>query len=297
MLPSLESLHCFCEAARLLNFRAASRAVALTPTALGQRIRQLEDQLDTPLFQRTTRRVMLTEAGLALLPHAHRTLDAARDCVRAGRGELGPPPMSLTVGTRHELGLSWLLPHVADLERAHPNLTLHLYFGSGADLLIRVRTGEIDCAIGSMRLDDPRLASARLHREEYVFVGGAKLLGATPLRRAEDAGRHTLLDTRPELPLYDYFRSAPDGGDRLKFQRTRMLGTIAAIHELVRAGRGVAVLPEYLVRDDLRAKRLLRVLPAVKLANDWFRLVFRTDDPRRSLYETIGRRLVEFPLR
>src|SRR6185503_17822397 len=109
-LPALDSLRCFAEAARLLNFRAAARAVALTPAALGQRIQQLEAQLGRPLFHRTTRRVTLTEAGLALLPHAQTALAAADACLRAGRGETGPPPQELVLGTRHELGMSWIVP-------------------------------------------------------------------------------------------------------------------------------------------------------------------------------------------
>jgi len=70
MLPSIESLRCFTAAAKLLNFRAAARSVALTPAAFGQRIKQLEEQLGTSLFHRTTRSVRLTESGLALLPAA-----------------------------------------------------------------------------------------------------------------------------------------------------------------------------------------------------------------------------------
>lgn len=69
-LPSLDSLRCFAAAARLLNFRAAARTVALTPAALGQRIQKLEEELGAQLFRRTTRSVALTEAGLALLPAA-----------------------------------------------------------------------------------------------------------------------------------------------------------------------------------------------------------------------------------
>ena len=109
-LPSLESVRCFVEAARFLNFRAASKSVSLTPAALGKRIQQLEDLLGARLFHRTTRRVTLTEAGLAFLPRAHQLLDAAKECLRAGRGEMGPPEMELTLGTRHELGLSFLAP-------------------------------------------------------------------------------------------------------------------------------------------------------------------------------------------
>src|SRR5207253_2750597 len=82
-LPSLESLRCFTEAARLLNFRAAARVVALTPAALGQRIRQLEDQVGEALFHRTSRKVVLTQAGLALLPRAQQVLSDAEACMRA----------------------------------------------------------------------------------------------------------------------------------------------------------------------------------------------------------------------
>ena len=69
-IPSIENLRCFDAAARLLRFRAAAKAVALTPAALGHRIRQLEDELGVKLFERTTRTVRLTAEGLAVLPHA-----------------------------------------------------------------------------------------------------------------------------------------------------------------------------------------------------------------------------------
>src|SRR6185503_2312765 len=109
-LPPPDSLRCFVEAARLLSFRATGRAVGLTPAAVGQRIRQLEDQFGVKLFHRTTRTVVLTEAGLALLPYAERALTAGAECARAARGDLGPPAMDLILGTRHELGLSFVVP-------------------------------------------------------------------------------------------------------------------------------------------------------------------------------------------
>jgi len=296
MLPSLESLHCFAEAARLLNFRAAARAVALTPAALGQRIRQLEDQLGVPLFHRTTRKVVLTQAGLALLPYARRALLAADDCVRAGRGEVGPPPLDLTIGTRHELGMSWLVPLLPKLRATQDGLTVHLYFGSSADLVLRVRNLEIDCAIGSMRLGDPRLDSIRLHREDYRFVGSPRLLKRRPLRRDADALTHTLIDSTASMSLFGYFRAAPGGGDRLRFQNVLAMGTIDAIRALVLDGEGVAVLPAYRVDPDLRTGRLAPIFPSVKLVSDWFRLVFRADDPRRSLYERLAETLLAEPL-
>ncbi len=297
MLPSIESLRCFTAAAKLLNFRAASRSVALTPAAFGQRIKQLEEQLGTPLFQRTTRSVRLTESGLALLPAAERCLLAAADCVRTGSaGSRSLAPMDVTIGTRHELGLSWILPQLDTLTREQPQLQLHLYFGSGSDLLLRVRTLEIDCAVTSTRFTDPKLDNIRLHREDYVFVGSAKLLRARPLTRAAHAGEHTLVDIDADLSLFRYWRDAPSGGDRLAFGRIVRFGTIEAIRQRVAAGVGVAVLPAYLVRRELRTGAFERVFPSVVPTHDFFRLVFRANDPRRVIYEAIARTMRKKPL-
>lgn len=296
-LPDLESLRCFVEAARTLNFRLAARAVALTPAALGQRIRKLEDDLGAPLFHRTTRRVELTEAGLALLPRATAALEAAQDCVRAARGDLPPLPVDLVVGTRHELGLSWLVPLLPTLRAAHPGVTFHLYFGSGPDLELRVRTREIDCAMSSRRLTDPALDFVRLHREDYAFVASPALLAREPFDRAEHAGRHTLVDTSREMPLFRYWRDAPGGIDSMTFARVIEMGTISAIEALILEGEGVGVLPEYLVRDRLARGELVRLMSDVEPLHDWFRLIFRADDPRRSLFVSLADTLLSAPLR
>ena len=297
MLPSIESLRCFTAAAKLLNFRAAARSVALTPAAFGARIKQLEEQLGAPLFQRTTRSVRLTESGLALLPAAERTLLAAAECVRSGSAGRSLVPMDVTIGTRHELGVSWILPQLDALTKAQPWLRLHLYFGSGAELLLRVRSMEIECAVTSSRLTDPKLDSLRLHREDYVFVGASALLDKKPLDRTKHAEEHTLLDTDVTLSLFRYFRDAPGGGDHLRFGNVMRLGTIEAIRLRVLAQAGIAVLPEYLVRKDIASGRLAKILPSVSLISDWFRLIFRTDDPRRSIYEQLAAQMSEAPLR
>jgi DNA-binding transcriptional LysR family regulator len=296
-LPDLDALRCFSEAARLLNFRAAARVVGLTPAALGQRIRQLEDLLDARLFHRTTRSVTLTEQGLALLPYAQKTLDAAVDCVRAGRGEVGPAPIELVLGTRHELGLSWVVPMLPRLQNDHPGLTIHVYFGSGPDLVHRVRTLQIDCAVTSSLLNDPKIDSVRLHEERYLFVGAPGLLKRQPFERIEQAVQHVLVDISPDLPLFRYWRDGEGGSDSVQFERVLSMGTIAAIRQLVLWGEGVAVLPEYFVAPDMEAGHLTPLFPDKKLLSDYFRLVFRADDPRRSVYERMAETMLAEPLR
>jgi LysR family glycine cleavage system transcriptional activator len=296
-LPDLESLRCFVEAARTLNFRAASRAVGLTPAALGQRIQKLEDQLEVRLFHRTTRKVELTEAGLALLPQARTTLDAAWECSRAARGDLGPLAMELWLGTRHELGLSWVTPMLPALREAFPGVTFHLYFGSGPDLELRVRTQQIDCAISSRRITDPRVEGLRIHREDYVLCGAPALVERQPVRAQADLAEHVLVDVGPELPLLSYWRESPDADGALRLGNVRYMGTVDAIRASVLAGEGIAVLPAYLARPDIAAGALTPLLPEVTPAHDWFRLMVRADDPRRPLLQRLADAMKAHPLR
>jgi len=294
--PSLDNLRCFLAAARLLRFREAARSVALTPAAFGQRIKQLEEQVGATLFARTTRQVRLTEAGLLLLPYVERCLTTLDEGVRAARGEIGPPAQDLVLGTRHELGMSWIVPQLGALAAERPYLNLHLYFGAADDLHRKVRALEIDCAVTSARSDDPKLDSVRLHREDYLLVGSARLFAKTPLDKPSDARHHTLLDIAADLPLFRYLRDSKESGEGMRFARHTYLGTTAAILRRVLDGAGVAVLPEYLVVASLARGRLVRALPRIPLRYDHFRLVFRADDTRRALFESLGASLARVPL-
>jgi LysR family glycine cleavage system transcriptional activator len=151
-----------------------------------------------------------------------------------------------------------------------------------------VRTRQIDCAISSRRLTDPRVDGFRVHREEYVLCAAPGLLADEPFEAIEHAERHHLVDIGPELPLSSYYRDAlPDGG-RFRFAGVLHMGTIAAIRTAVLQGQGVAVLPLYLVRPDLEQGRIVRLLSHLEPEHDWFRLIHRSDDPRLSLLRTIA---------
>jgi LysR family transcriptional regulator, glycine cleavage system transcriptional activator len=294
-LPSLESLQAFVAAAQTLNFRRAARMVALTPAAFGHRIRMLEELCGVRLFERTTRSVELTEAGSALLPHAKEALGALAQCVRSARGDLGPAPQEIVLGTRPDLGLSWLVPQIAALATALPTVTIHLYFGSTDDLIARLRTREIDCTVTSSRFADPRLDALVLHAEEMVFVGAPRLLKRTPFTQHAHAARHTLLDAGNDLPLFRYWRDAPGGGE-LSFARILRFNSLEAIHRLVLEGRGVAVLPSYAVTKSLARRRLRRLFPRVRPLQDHFRLVYRVDDARLPTYRELAKQLLQRPL-
>jgi DNA-binding transcriptional LysR family regulator len=230
------------------------------------------------------------------LPAAQRALSSLEECTTAVSTTGALPQMDVVLGTRHELGLSWILPQIDALKEEHPSIELHLYFGSGPDLVNRVRMMQLDCAITSTRLNDPKLDSIRLHREDYVFVAAPSLLDRAPFAKPEDSVHHTLVELDDELPLFRYWRDSPKGVP-LTFAKLSRFGTIEAIRLRLVAGAGVGVLPKYLVQPDLDAKRLRILLPKVVPQHDYFRLVIRADDPRRSAFEGLAASLLSVPLR
>lgn len=291
-LPDPDSLLCFLRAAETLNFRRAAREVGLTASAFGTRLKTLEHKLGEDLFERTTRSVQLTSRGRAMVPAAQAALESLRRCGDGAKAAVLP----IQLGTRHELGLSWLLPEVDALERAIPELRLSLAFGSGDEILSRLRAGALDAVVSSSRIHDKALQMLALHEEQYTFVAAERLLRTSPFTSSGHAGGHTLLDLDATLPLFRYFADAARA-PKLAFSDQRYFGTIDALKARVLSGRGVAVLPSYLVGRELRAGKLRALFPKVTPHADAFRLVCRRGDPRVWAFEQIAAHLRETPLR
>lgn len=292
-LPSSFNLRCFLAAAELLNFSRAARTVALTPSAFGQRIRQLEEALGVALFERTTRSVVLTAEGESLLPRAREAIRQLAACADAVHLD-DEAPVRLHVATRYELGFSWVVPSLLAYERAHPHWTVETAFGSGPQILAMLEGDAVDAVVTSAPVAREGWASEPLHPETYAFVGAPTLLAEKPLHTPGDAAAHTLLDIDATLPLGRYLTSAVPG---LAFRGVRRCGAHGAVHALALAGRGVAVLPTYAIGDDLASGTLEVLLPRVELLSDSFRLLFRENTPQAPRLRTLAAWMRERPLR
>ena len=291
-LVDIESLGCFIAAAELLRFRAAARRVGLSPAAFSERLRRLEEDLGERLFDRTTRRVTLTPAGSRLLPHARELVAGASACAQIARGDGAPLPFALTVGSRYELAMSWMCPALTPLKEARPERTLHLYLGDTPDLMARLDSGDIDAAVLSARVARVGLDSLVLHEERYVFVGRGQQLD-----NADAAGEHVLIDISADLPLFHYLLDGLNQTEPWSFKSHEYMGGIGAIRHRVLEGIGVAVLPEYFVREDLEAGRLTQLMPDLELRTDTFRLIWMGRHTRRDELVELARELRTFPLR
>lgn len=289
----LDSLACFDAAATTLNFRAAARRVHLSPAAFSGRLRKLEEQLSTELFQRTTRKVELSVSGQHLLPLARETLASARRLRVAVQSPTSPTPYAFFIGTRYELGLSWLCPALTPLSRSHPDRTLHLYNGDTPELLSRLERGDLDAIVASMRLTSPKLSYAALHPEHYLLVARRPCL-----RKREDARKLTLVDVSHDLPLFRYFLDALPEAEPWPFARVEYMGGIGNIRRrLLDLPNSIGVLPRYFVKGDLAARRLVSLMPRTRLRSDAFRLIWRTGHPRTAELLVLAAELRRLPLR
>lgn len=294
-LPSLENLRCFLAAADHLNFRRAAAQVHLTAAAFGQRIRQLEEQLAHPLFERSTRQVSLTPAGQRLVPLARATLREALRCAEELHAPHGELPVRLMLGTRFELGLSWLVPAIIALPPQLAHIEVELYFGSGPDILERLTRGQLDAIITSAPAARREWGAEFLHREEYALVGAPALLAQRPLEVVSQAREHTLLDIDEAMPLARYLVSASSAP--LEFGRVRCCGAGAAILEMTLAGLGVAILPEHMIAASLERGELVRLLPQIQALSDSFRLLFKRDTILARALGQLAAHLRDSPLR
>lgn len=189
-LPSLDLLKAFEAAARLLSFTEAGEELHLTQSAVSRQMKELEEQLGVPLFQRRHRALSLTDAGQALYPSVTQvlsTMRAATDRLRALSGR-----RMLSVTTTQSLASLWLIPRLGSFTRTHPEVDVRI---SADTRVLDLERDGLDIAI---RHGPPSLAgpnAVKLFGERVFPVCSPKLLKDTkrPLREPADLRHHVLL--------------------------------------------------------------------------------------------------------
>jgi len=188
-LPSLHAVRAFEAAARHGSFKEAARELFVTPGAISQQVKVLEEELGTPLFLRMTRRVALTEAGRLLLPaaqEAFESLTRALERLKA-RNTSGP----LTVSVVPSFAVKWLVPRLGRFRAAHPGIEVRI---SATRRVVDFTRDEVDVAIRHGFGQYAGLRSIWLMSEDLYPVCSPKLPGwPKSLRTPADLRRHTLI--------------------------------------------------------------------------------------------------------
>ena len=172
VITELRHLRYFSAVAARLSFRQAARDLHVAQPALSQQIRALEQQLGVTVFDRSSRPIALTDAGMALLVHTRRIL-ADVSLMRQELERLSAPPdATLTVGAMQYLAYLELPDLIASFQRLHQTIDLRVRVGNAGELFAMLAAGEADCII-CHRGDDglpEGLAAHALRTERLVLV-------------------------------------------------------------------------------------------------------------------------------
>lgn len=253
-LPPLNALRAFEAAGRHLSFSRAADELAVTPGAISQQMRILEEWLGTPLFKRDPKGITLTEAGHAALPHMREGFDhllTGTRLMKAGSG-----PARITVSVPPSFASKWLVPRLDVFQEREPDVDVYVH----ADMdVVDFAMADVDVAIRFGQGGYEGLVSERLMSESIVPVCAPSVAtGAVPLKEPHDLLRHTLIhDDTDGVPTWSmWLRAAGVACENAGLRGPRFNQSSLVIEAAV-AGKGVALAKYALAVADLEAARLV----------------------------------------
>jgi DNA-binding transcriptional LysR family regulator len=265
--------------------------------SLSEQIRRLEAELGVALFARVGRGLRLTEAGRLLLPHAERTVDAAREAAESVREVRDITGGTVSFGTFSSAHHYLLVALLQDFRREYPNVRVRAIGQNSVEVADAVREGDLEAGLVALPVDDRGLDVRPAMREELLYVSAESERLAEPMTIERLAAA--------PLILYDARWGADDPMRRQLRERAQAAGVtiepqieveyVTAALELAARGLGDTVSS----RQMIRARGLARRLDGVRFdppLHDTFAFITRRNahlSPATREYMRIAEKRVE----
>jgi DNA-binding transcriptional LysR family regulator len=254
-----DKLRVFHAAAKAGSFTHAADALNLSQSAISRQVSALEDEVGVPLFLRHARGLKLTEQGEMLYNTANDVLVRLENARIRLADSKDHPSGNLKVTTTAGLGAGWLTDRIPEFTEAYPDINLQLIF-SNEELDLGMR--EADCAIRLSQPMQPDLIQRKLFTVHFHIYASPSYLAkyGAPASIAE-LGKHRMVTFGEPVPAYlrdvNWLEVAISESDSLETPRLLQINDLRSIRRAVQAGAGIAMLPDYLVGEDLGLVRLL----------------------------------------
>ena len=242
---NLQRLRYFVAVAEELHFGRAADRLKMSQPPLSQQIRLLERELGTALFDRSTRRVSLTDAGAFLYPEAVRLLTAADGIDglmdQHRHGQAGTLRVGFVDSAAYEV-----MPRVlSEYRRRWPRVGYGLHTMSSDEQVQALQAGRIDLGIGRAAADSRSVeATLVMHEPLLVAVGASHRLGSTPQARLRDlAGEPIIGFDRRVSPSLHAVLAGMLGAEGVTYDPIIEATEYATILGFVAASEGIAIVP------------------------------------------------------
>jgi DNA-binding transcriptional LysR family regulator len=260
-MKDINEMLIFAAVASRSSFIGASRDLGIPKATVSRKVQDLEARLGVRLMQRTTRRIRLTDAGQAFQEHCLRIAAEVEDAEVAVSQIRGTPRGLLRVSAPFTLASVLLVPALPEFLARHPGVTLALTLRNDFEDLVKQGT---DVALTALPLPDSSYSArvlARVPMRLYASPAYLRRRGvpAAPRELAEHATLMVVPPVRPGSPFW----ILESKGRQLEVPLKPVLAAndFTPIQAALLAGTGISLAPEPLMRADLEAGRLQRVLP------------------------------------
>jgi LysR family glycine cleavage system transcriptional activator len=256
-LPPLNALRAFEAAARRASFTKAAEELDVTPGAISQQIRLLEETVGQPLFRRLGRHVELTDPARMALPSLQDAFAKLDEAARTLRLPLRRSRVSVSVAP--SFAAKWLVPRMDAFQEAHPDVEVWI----SADMkVVDFAIDDIDVAIRYGPGLYEGVTAEKLLAESVVPVCSPTLLsGPKPLVEPANLAEHTLLhdgspENDPSCPDWTMWLAAR-GLDHIDARKGPRFNQASLVIEAAASGRGVALAKRAIAQQDLDSGRLV----------------------------------------
>ncbi|MDX7987458.1 LysR family transcriptional regulator [Xenorhabdus sp. 12] len=258
-----KGIEAFVTTADLGSFTAAGHKLNLTNSAISKGVARLEERLGTRLFERTTRRLVLTDAGSAFYRTCVRVLADLKEAEIVLSTQFKEPVGRLRLDVPEAFGRLHVLPLLLQFTEQHPHLLPHISF---TDRFVDLLDEGIDVAvrIGGAEYWPASLGHCYLGCERQIFCASPDYLAkhGTPASVNELVSHDCVLYGKADGSTSPWLIVSNTGLVERKTMEGRIIvGNGEALVSAVKAGYGIAQLATWLVRDDIKRGDLVMILP------------------------------------
>lgn len=287
-MDQLRQMQAFVAVVQSGSFVKAADKLGTSKAVLSRLLLELEAQLATRLLNRTTRRQSLTEAGTDYFERCRKILDDLAEANLAASAATARPVGRLRINAPVSFGNLHLAPLWGGFLQRHPDVTLDVTL---SDRVVDLVEDGYDLAIRIARLPDSSLVSRQLASTRVVLCAAPAYLKRQPkLRSLEDISAHPVI-------AYSYWSGGdvwafegPDGPVEVVTQARLRSNSGDTCLAAALAGQGLILQPDFIVGPDLKAGRLLEVLPQYRAPTLAIHAVY----PSRQHLSVKVRRMVEY---